>query len=111
VNEETKLCFLPESVRGTGHRGHCVIAAGIHLSDYTDMDQLVEILSDLDDPRHRNGSGRQARQTYLRCFTRDATAKRILEMYRSALARPLPEPDPEGDVLGQYRLPPFGAAT
>jgi hypothetical protein len=109
VNGESELCFLPQSVGGRGHR---IIAAGIHMADCTDMDQLVEILSDLDDnPRDRKGSGRQARQTHLSRFNPDAAVKRILELYRSALTHPLPEPAPEGDVLGPGGLLPFGAST
>jgi hypothetical protein len=111
VNEETERCFHPQSM-GDGLSGLSSHRSWHPYGYYRDLEQLVETLSDLDDnPRHRKGSGRQACQKYLGRFTSDAAVKRVLELYRSALAHPLPEPDPEGDVLGPGGLLPFRAST
>jgi len=56
----------------------------------TDVDALVDILSDIDDnPWRWDGYGQQGRQTYGSRFSPDAGVARLLEIYRFALEHPI----------------------
>jgi Glycosyl transferases group 1 len=56
----------------------------------TDVDALVDILSDIDDnPSRWDGYGQQGRKTYAGRFSPDAGVARSLEIYRFALEHPI----------------------
>jgi glycosyltransferase involved in cell wall biosynthesis len=77
----------------------------------TDVDALVEILSDIDDNPHRWGRyGRQARETYASRFSPDAGIDRLLEIYRFAMEHPIERLGRSGTTVGRSR-PPFGVPT
>jgi glycosyltransferase involved in cell wall biosynthesis len=78
----------------------------------TDIDGLVEVLTDIEDnPRRWDRFGRQARQTYLSRFSADAGIDRLLEIYRFAVEHPLEESGRPEDIPGPYGRSSFGVPT
>jgi glycosyltransferase involved in cell wall biosynthesis len=56
----------------------------------TDVEALVDILSDVDDlPQRWDGYGQQGRRTYRSRFGQDANVARLLEIYRFAVEHPI----------------------
>ena len=59
----------------------------------TDVDALVDILTDVDDNRARwDGYGRQARQTYRSRFSPEVGVDRLMEIYQFAVEHPINGP-------------------
>ena len=79
----------------------------------TDIDALVEVLTDIEDnPQLWDGYGQQARQTYASRFTPDAGIDRLLEIYRFALAHPLePSDRSEEGIPGPHGRSASGVPT
>ena len=78
----------------------------------TDIDALVDILTDIDDnPQRWDEYGRQGRQTYRGRFSPDAGIDRLLEIYRFAVEHPLDRSSDSADVAGPYPHSHFGAST
>jgi glycosyltransferase involved in cell wall biosynthesis len=78
----------------------------------TDIDGLVEVLTDIEDnPRRWDRFGRQARQTYLSRFSADAGIDRLLDIYRFAVEHPLEESGQPEDIPGPYGRSSFGVPT
>jgi glycosyltransferase involved in cell wall biosynthesis len=78
----------------------------------TDIDALLDILTDIDDnPQRWDEYGRQGRQTYRSRFSPDAGIDRLLEIYRFAVEHPIDRSDDSTNVAGRYPHSHFGVST